>query len=244
MTTDTTGPEKPPRRRSHPSTWGRVAKTRTIRALAAGRVLEIYGSGGGFKEVMAEFGDREVRHPDTGRSFASSDELITWAIDWYLSDPARARGAARLLATVERLAYNETTLPDLFERFKLLPAVKASDGVPAAPAVMSYRLRAFDKMTPDERASIQEVTVGPTGKLTVKIKDRARYLSLLTSIFTARAPGDGELDPSVVANPERRAQLDDLRARMMALLSEMAKPVGPSAGGALSAGERGSGASP
>ena len=78
------------------------------KALVARRVLEIYGKGGGWHDVIAEFG--VPRDPKTGERWGAV-QLLDWALANYLTDEERAQGQAAIEAELRGIGLAETDEP-------------------------------------------------------------------------------------------------------------------------------------
>jgi len=89
---------------------GRVKGLRhdiSTRILIAGRILEIYGNGGGYKDVLKEFGAPPV-DPKTRRPM-NRERLLAWAAEAFMSDEAKQIGAARIAKEFEDIVAGRVT---------------------------------------------------------------------------------------------------------------------------------------
>lgn len=128
------------------------------RVLAAGRVLEIYATPGmGYADVVKEMG--QPRDPIT-RKKMNAAQLIEWAVQAFLSDDAKERGAARLVGLLETIAHSDPTTI----------AKWGPDGV---------EVRSSDDLTADERRLVCEIVDDGAGKIKVKVADRLKAAELL-----------------------------------------------------------------
>lgn len=82
-----------------------MAGRKTARkALIARRVLEIYAHGGGWPDVIAEFG--QPRDPKTGRKWKAV-QLLDWAHANYLTDDERDQGRAAVEAELRLIGFTQ-----------------------------------------------------------------------------------------------------------------------------------------
>ena len=73
-----------------------------LKALVARRVLEIYGHGGGWEDVIAEFG--QPRDPATKKKLGVV-HLLEWAHANYLTDEDRTQGRAAVESELRRVGF-------------------------------------------------------------------------------------------------------------------------------------------
>lgn len=128
---------------------GRGGAKSARRILIAGRVLEIMAEGGGYAQIVDEFG--VPHHPET-RHKMNAEEVAAWAHAAYLNDDAKRVGAARVEAELARIAY-----ADAGDYFAWGP-----DGVAVKDCA---------GLTPDQRRAVAEVSETKTSTSnTVKVK--------------------------------------------------------------------------